>query len=143
MDVQSENEIGARELLHVLDDFRITLALSDELIAPMRKGMRADRRSFQSTVAGQLGELAAQFNDVLARVDNRLADLRAKLDDRLVHLGLDLLLEHDFSAFEDFLNVGAQLARLRIDNREFLLDAEGVDVRFHSPGRDGSPSRPL
>ena len=42
MDVQSENEIRARQLLHVFDDFAITLALSNELIAPVGKWMRTD-----------------------------------------------------------------------------------------------------
>jgi hypothetical protein len=39
--VQSKDEIGARELLHVLDDFLIALAFGDELIAPMGKRMCA------------------------------------------------------------------------------------------------------
>src|SRR6266542_613246 len=43
MHMQSEDEIGARELLHVLDDLLISLALSNELIAPVRKRMRARR----------------------------------------------------------------------------------------------------
>src|SRR5438067_795590 len=43
MNVQSENKVRARQLLHVLDDFVIALALSNELIAPVRKWMRADR----------------------------------------------------------------------------------------------------
>ena len=52
------------------------------------------------------------------------------LDHRLVHFGFDLLLEDDFAAFENFLNVRTQLARLRIDNREFLLDTKSVGVIF-------------
>ena len=79
---------------------------------------------------GQLGQLAAQLDHVRARIDNRLADFRAELDHRLVHLRLDLLFERDFAAFENFLNVRPQLARLRIDDREFLLDAEGEGVVF-------------
>src|SRR5947207_10868665 len=42
MHVQSEDEIGACELLHVLDDLLIAFALSNELVAPVRKRMRAD-----------------------------------------------------------------------------------------------------
>src|SRR5438046_8013994 len=42
MNVQSENKVRARQLLHVLDDFAVALALSNELIAPVRKWMRAD-----------------------------------------------------------------------------------------------------
>ena len=63
-----------------------------------------------------------------ARINNRLANFGAELDDRLVHLRLDLLFEHNLAALENFLNMRPQLARLRIDNREFLLDTEGKRV---------------
>ena len=39
--VQSEDEIRAREQLHVFDDLLIALAFGDELVVPMRKRMRA------------------------------------------------------------------------------------------------------
>src|ERR1700687_1833871 len=83
-------------------------------------------------------KLAAQVGHVFARVDNRLTDLRAELDDRLVHLGFDLLFERDLAALENFLDMRAQFARLRIDNREFLFDAESVSVVLFHPDRDGS-----
>src|SRR5947207_10968439 len=62
------------------------------------------------------------------RVVDRIANLGPEFDDRLVHLGLDLLLEQDLATLEDFLNVRLQLARLRIDNRKLLFDTEGVGV---------------
>src|SRR5947209_20510833 len=58
------------------------------------------------------------------RIDDRLADFGSELNHRLVHLRLDLLFEHDFSALEDFMNMGAQLARFRIDDGEFFFDTE-------------------
>ena len=67
-----------------------------------------------------------------ARIDNRLANFSAELHDRLVHLGLDLLLEEDFSAFENFVNVRPQLARFRIDDGELLFDAEGECVILYA-----------
>src|SRR5450432_114412 len=39
MHMQTKNEIGPRDLLHVFDDFLVTLAFGDELIVPMRKRM--------------------------------------------------------------------------------------------------------
>ena len=56
--VQSEDEIGARQLLHVFDYFLVAFALGNELIAPMRKRMRARRRNLQSAPACELGQLA-------------------------------------------------------------------------------------
>ena len=47
-----------------------------------------------------------------------------------MHLGFDLLFQHDFAAFEDLLNVRTELARFRIDDLKFLLDAERENVAF-------------
>src|SRR6266478_3376867 len=54
-----------------------------------------------------------------------------------MHLRFDLLFEHYFAALEDFLNVRTQLAGVRINNREFLLNPEskGVLLGAHS-GRE-------
>jgi len=58
------------------------------------------------------------------RIDNGLANLSAELNDRLVHLRLNLLFERNFSALEDLLDVRPKLACLRINDRKFLFDAE-------------------
>src|SRR6516162_6307671 len=96
--------------------------------------MRADRGYLEPCPAGELGQFAAKIKDVCARVLDRIANLSAELDHGLVHLGFDLLFEHDLAALENLLNVRTQLARLRIDNREFLFDAEGecVFLRAHA-----------
>ena len=57
------------------------------------------------------------------------ANLGSKLDDRLVHLRLDVLFQRHFAIVKNLLNVGTQLARFRIDDLEFLLDPEGEYVR--------------
>src|SRR5258705_11135397 len=59
-----------------------------------------------------------------ARAIDGIANLRAQLHHRLVHLGLDLLLENDFSTFENFVNMRTQLARFRIDDGELLFDTQ-------------------
>src|SRR4030095_2432678 len=61
-------------------------------------------------------------------IDNRLANFGAELDHRLVHLRLDLLFKDNLPILEDLLDVRPQLARLRIDNREFLFHAESKRV---------------
>src|SRR5207253_3896169 len=128
MDMQSENQVCARKRLHVSHDFLIAFAFSDELIAPVRKRMGPDRCDLQSAAAGEIRQLAPQLNHMRPRVVDRIANLGPEFDDRLVHLGLDLLLEQDLATLEDFLNVRLQLARLRIDNRKLLFDTEGVGV---------------
>src|SRR5205814_4480499 len=128
MDVQSENQVCARKRLHVAHDFLIAFAFGDELVSPVRKWMGPDRCDLQSAAAGEVRQLAPQLNHMRARVIDRIANLGAEFDDRLMHLGLDLLLEQDLATLEDFLNVRLQLARLRIDNRKLLFDTEGVGV---------------
>jgi len=47
-----------------------------------------------------------------------------------MHFRLDLLLERNFAAFENFVNVRAQFPRRRIDNGKFFLDTEGENMIF-------------
>jgi hypothetical protein len=68
-------------------------------------------------------------------IDNRLANFRAQLDDRLVHLRLDLLFKDNLPILEDLLDVRPELTRLRIDNREFLFDTESKHVVLRAHGR--------
>src|SRR5207245_7643889 len=75
--MQTEDEIGASELLHVLDDLLISLALSNKLIAPVRKRMRHHRGNLQSAATCQFRDAAAQLNHVSTRIDNRLANFSA------------------------------------------------------------------
>src|SRR4029077_14640309 len=76
--VQTEDEIRARELLHILNNFLITLAFGDELISPMRKRMGAARCDFQPAAVRESRKFASQIDDVSAGIDNRLADFRAE-----------------------------------------------------------------
>src|SRR4029077_15224500 len=99
-------------------------AFSDVLVPPVRKRMRAHRRDLQSTATGEFGQSAAQLDHMSARAVDRIANLRAQLHHRLVHLGLDLLLENDFSTLENFVNMRTQLARFRIDDGKLLFDTE-------------------
>src|SRR6266478_3036939 len=92
--------------------------------------MRADGGDLEPCPAGELGQFAAKIKDVCARVLDRIADLGAELDYGLVHLGFDLLFEHDLAALENFLNMRTQLARLRIDNGELLFNPESEGVLF-------------
>jgi hypothetical protein len=72
---------------------------------------------------------------VIARATNGIANFGAQLNDRLMHLRLDLLFERDFSAFEDFVDMGAQFARLGVDNCELLFNSQSERVVFHAMPR--------
>jgi len=71
---------------------------------------------------------------VISRATDGIANFGAELYHRLVHLRLDLLLKRDFPAFENFVDVRAQLARLGIDYRELLFNSEGERVLLRAHG---------
>ena len=68
--MQSENEIGARHLLHVFHDLLVAFAFGDFLVVPMRKRMRADRRDFHSAARRQPRQPAAQIDHMRAGIDH-------------------------------------------------------------------------
>src|ERR1700693_2918278 len=92
--------------------------------------MRPGRRDFQTIAGRERGQLAAKLDHLLARTSRIGANLRAQLDHRLMHLRLNMLFEDHLAVGQHLLNVRAQLSRLRIDDLEFLLDAESEDVIF-------------
>src|SRR4030095_1508791 len=90
--------------------------------------MSTDSRDLWSAAGGEFSQPAAQLDHVDTGIDNRLANFGAELDHRLVHLRLDLLFKDNLPILENLLDVRPQLARLRIDNREFLFDTESKRV---------------
>src|SRR5579864_6056149 len=79
----------------------------------------------QPMLLGERDHVVPQLLHVLFRVLDAVANPGAHLDDRLVHLRLDLLLQHHLSFFEDFrMDVGAQVAGDRIDGLVFLFDSD-------------------
>src|SRR6476620_2739195 len=96
--------------------------------------MRARRADAQAGPAREADDLAAQPRDLAPRFEDVAADRRADLDHRLVHLALDLVVQPLFTLGEELLNVGPQLARLRVDDLKLFLDAEG-EGRLRHEGR--------
>jgi hypothetical protein len=54
-----------------------------------------------------------------------------------MHFRFDLFLERDLSVLENLVYVRAQLARGGIDDREFFLDPQSVNVIFPRLPRSG------
>ncbi len=70
-----------------------------------------------------------------------LADARSNLDHRLVHLGLDPLLQDHLALFEQFgLNMRPQVPRLGIYGLIFLFNSDG-ESRQHKVWRGRSCPR--
>src|SRR6266498_2180588 len=129
--MQSEDQIYPRNLLHILDDGGVALIHRDELIHPVRERMCASGGDLESIARRQFRQLATKIDNLLSRATRVMTDLRAKLHDRLMHLGLDLLLQDHFAASQKLLDMRAQLARFRINDLELFLDAEREDVILH------------
>ena len=91
--------------------------------------MRAGRGDSQAVLARQSDDLSAQPGHLAAGFTDITADRRAHFDHRFVHLPLDLILQPLLSLGEHLLDVRAQLARVRIDDLELFLDAEGEGGR--------------
>ena len=125
VDVQAEDEVGAGDLLEIVQHALVALAGGDLLVNPVGKRVRAGGGDAEAGLFRQAGQVAAEAGDGAARAGDVVADLGADLDDRLVQLGPDALLEEDLAALDDLLDVGFQLARDRVDDLELLLDAEG------------------
>ena len=125
VDVQAEDQQRPRELLQLFDDVLVALAGGDDLIHPARKRMRAGGGDAQADALGAVGEIAPDAEISLSSSSIVGADLGADLDDRLVHLALELIAEGRGARRQQLGNVRSQLPRVGVDDLEFFLDADG------------------
>src|SRR5215471_2973513 len=130
VDVEAENQVGAREHLHLLDDAVVARVGKDLLVGPVGEGVRPGGGHAHAGLRREANHLGAHLGDVAPDLGDVAADAGPQLDDRLVHLGLDPLLQDPLSLLQDLLNVGLELAGLRIDDLELFLDPEGEGGSF-------------
>ena len=104
--------------------------------------MRAGRGDAQAHPLGRLGQLAAGPDNFFGELFDRRADLRADLDDRLVHLALDVIAERRRARGEQLRHVGPQLPRVRVDDLELFLDTDREGVMHRSVIIARRPSAP-
>src|ERR1700722_8129260 len=128
MDVHPENQKGASQLLKFFDAVRVALAGGDDLINPAGKWMGAGGGDLQSNALSRGYELAARAVHFDAQLADVFADLRAGLDDGLVHLVLYLLDNVRGGRGDELHDVRAQRAGCGIDNLEFFFDNYGEAV---------------
>src|ERR1035438_215988 len=94
--------------------------------------MGAGRRQQHAVLAGEGNHFAAKRLDVLPSFFDVLANARADLDHRLVHLRLDRFVQRQLGFGENLrCDVRAQIARLRIDRLIFLFDADAEAWPLH------------
>jgi len=95
--------------------------------------MRAGGGDAQPDALGGVGEIAAGADDLAGQLLDRSADLGADLDDRLVHLALDVIAEGRRARREQLGDVRSQFPRRGIDDLKFFLDADGERVIHEGP----------
>src|SRR3989442_13588781 len=91
--MQAEDEELADHVLELLLEDLVALVLGHQLVLPVREGMRARGRNPEPRRPEKRRQRTAQGADLLSRLADVGPDLRAGLDHRLHHLGLDLLAE--------------------------------------------------
>src|SRR6266480_6943627 len=84
MNVQAKSQTDPRNLLHVIYDCGVALVCRDQLIHPMRKGMRAGGGYYQPVLRRNFGQLSAKCSDLPSRVSGIAANLGADFHNRLM-----------------------------------------------------------
>src|SRR2546430_6267507 len=140
-----DEELADHVLQLVLKDF-VSLVLGYLLVLPVREGMRPSRGDPEPDRLKERRERAAQGGDLIASLGDVRADLRAGLDDRLHHLGLDLFPEPWPRRGKERLARAFELS-LGVDDLELLFDADrqpgdvALSHRVAVPRRPAAPLR--
>jgi len=90
--------------------------------------MRARGGDAETDALGGIREIAPDADDLFGQLLDVRADLRADLDDRLMHLTLDLIAEGRRAFREELGHVRPKLPCGGIDDLKFFLDADGEGV---------------
>ena len=125
MDVKSANQIAPADDLEILDQPVIAFAGRVRLLAPACQWMRAGGDQSHAEVGGNRLQAVAQRRQGDARRGCVAQDRRRNLHLRRLHFLLDAIAEATATFVEEPRRRGGhQIARFRIDEEEFLFDAE-------------------
>src|SRR5262249_21719083 len=110
--MKPKDEDGADNVLHLLLEHLVALLLCDELLLPVREGVRpgaGDAQAVRTQEAGQCGPEVGKF---FPRLLHGLADAGPDLDHRLNHLRSDRVGDRlSLSGHQQPVDVRVQLAR--------------------------------
>ena len=126
VDVQAADTLPPRGRTRVLDELAVAIDGRDLLLRRNAGRIRTGGRDVVTVALGNLARCAPQLHQALDRFVRALARLRRELDDRCVQLGLQRARQAATgrSGNED-LDCRHELARLRIEDPELLLDTDG------------------
>src|SRR5207302_9605520 len=119
------------------DDVLVALAGGNYLVDPAGKRMGAGGGDLQPGTFGGGYEFTAGAVHFDAQVADGVADARAGFHDGLVHLALNLLEDVRGSGGDQLHDVGAQFARLGIDDLKLFFYTDGEAVSHGAALRSG------
>ena len=123
--VQSEDQIRARDNLHVFHDVQVALVGINLLLAPVCERMRPAGRQAQPARLGESYHVAPQPDQLVSRLFDVVTDARAHLDHRLVHFGLNGFLQDRLALGDDLhVDMRPQIAGFRIYGLVFFFDTD-------------------
>ena len=129
MDMHSEDELAARDVLQLVDEGAVAVLRRDPLALEEAEGVRTGRPDARALLVGDLGDVAAErrqpAHDVARVAAHRCRDLEHRLHELGVDARLELVSRHRGQHRVDVLD---EVERLRVEELVLLLDPERVRV---------------
>src|ERR1700722_4083928 len=135
VNVHAENQERASQLLQLFDNILIAITRRDHLVNPTGEWVSAGGGNLQANSFGGPHQFPAGAPHIGGYLDNVPVRFRADFDDRLVHLGLDLLAQARRSGGNEFAYVRTQFTRGRVNDLKLFLDTYGEPVIHGRPFR--------
>ena len=134
VDVHAEDELAARDVLHLVDERAITVACGDALPLEQAEGMRPGRADAHPLLTGDAADVAADVPQLFRHFGRRVADGCRDLEHGLHQLCIDARLELvTRDRGEHRVDVLHEIERLAVEEHVLLLDAERVRVALAEP----------
>src|SRR5215472_8927477 len=129
MDVQPEDQLAPRDVLHLVDHRPVAVLGRDPLPLEEREGMRSGRAHSQPLLARDVRDVAPDAQELLPHSRRRVADGRRHLEHGLHQLGVDPRLELVAGdRGEHRVDVLDEIEGLAVEEHVLLLDSERVRV---------------
>ena len=127
MHVETEDQLPAGDVLHLVDERSIAVAGRDPLSLEQAERVRAGRAHAQTVVGGDVADGRAQASELPVGIAGGAADGCRDLERRLHQLRLHprLVLVAD-DRRQDGVDALDEVERLRVEEHVLLLDAERV-----------------
>jgi hypothetical protein len=134
MDVEPEDQLAPRDVLHLVDEVPVPVPGGDALALEEAERVRPGRAVAQALLARDRSDVRPQVAERAVDVRRRPAHGRRDLEHRLHQLGIDgSLVLVAVDRREHGVDVLHEIERLRVEEHVLLLDAERVRIARPEP----------